>query len=56
MSISTRPSRSEEDGHSLHDLSLAQARTWPRGTRVLRYGGDYNPEQWPRATWRASPR
>ncbi|MGJ1643863.1 beta-galactosidase [Clavibacter sepedonicus] len=25
--------------------------TWPRGTEALRYGGDYNPEQWPRETW-----
>ncbi|GAA2749109.1 beta-galactosidase [Amnibacterium kyonggiense] len=24
---------------------------WPRGTREIRYGGDYNPEQWPRETW-----
>lgn len=24
---------------------------WPRGTADLRYGGDYNPEQWTRETW-----
>ncbi|HEV7185301.1 MAG: beta-galactosidase [Actinomycetales bacterium] len=24
---------------------------WPRGTTELRYGGDYNPEQWSRETW-----
>lgn len=28
-------------------------RSWPRGTRALRYGGDYNPEQWPRSVWDA---
>ncbi|KQO03284.1 beta-galactosidase [Arthrobacter sp. Leaf234] len=26
-------------------------RSWPGGTQKLRYGGDYNPEQWPRDTW-----
>lgn len=25
--------------------------SWPGGTKQLRYGGDYNPEQWPRETW-----
>lgn len=29
-----------------------EARYWPRGTRSIRYGGDYNPEQWPRSVWR----
>jgi len=24
---------------------------WPLGTSTIRYGGDYNPEQWPRETW-----
>ena len=24
---------------------------WLKGTTGLRYGGDYNPEQWPRETW-----
>ena len=24
---------------------------WLKGTNRLRYGGDYNPEQWPRETW-----
>ncbi|MBW4033518.1 MAG: beta-galactosidase [Acidobacteria bacterium] len=24
---------------------------WPRGTQQLRYGGDYNPEQWTRDVW-----
>ncbi|MFP3466397.1 beta-galactosidase [Leifsonia sp. SIMBA_070] len=24
---------------------------WPRGTTALRFGGDYNPEQWTRETW-----
>lgn len=24
---------------------------WPIGASSIRYGGDYNPEQWPRATW-----
>ena len=24
---------------------------WPRGTADIRYGGDYNPEQWTRETW-----
>ena len=28
-----------------------QRPVWPRGTRALRYGGDYNPEQWPREVW-----
>jgi beta-galactosidase len=26
-------------------------RAWPAGRAGLRYGGDYNPEQWPRETW-----
>jgi len=29
-----------------------ESRHWPRGTRSIRYGGDYNPEQWPRSVWR----
>ncbi|MBG6179313.1 beta-galactosidase [Arthrobacter sp. CAN_A1] len=28
-----------------------EMRSWPRGTSALRYGGDYNPEQWPREIW-----
>ncbi len=27
--------------------------SWPRGARHVRYGGDYNPEQWPREVWPA---
>ena len=29
---------------------MAVTGTWPTG-RTLGYGGDYNPEQWPRETW-----
>ena len=29
---------------------MAETRTWPTG-RQIGYGGDYNPEQWPRETW-----
>jgi beta-galactosidase len=29
---------------------MADRRTWPTG-RQIGYGGDYNPEQWPRETW-----
>jgi beta-galactosidase len=29
---------------------MAERRTWPTG-RQIGYGGDYNPEQWPRETW-----
>ncbi|GAB2845774.1 beta-galactosidase [Microbacterium insulae] len=25
--------------------------TWIPGRRIIRFGGDYNPEQWPRETW-----
>ena len=32
------------------DPLTAQA-TWIPGSTGLRYGGDYNPEQWPRETW-----
>jgi beta-galactosidase len=32
-------------------VSPASARDWPRGTSDIRYGGDYNPEQWPREVW-----
>jgi beta-galactosidase len=30
---------------------LTARATWIPGTTGLRYGGDYNPEQWPRETW-----
>ena len=29
----------------------AHSPSWPAGARTLKYGGDYNPEQWPRETW-----
>jgi len=29
----------------------AASRAWPGGAAGLRYGGDYNPEQWPREVW-----
>jgi beta-galactosidase len=29
---------------------MTDRRTWPTGRRIG-YGGDYNPEQWPRETW-----
>jgi beta-galactosidase len=32
-------------------VSPASSRDWPRGTADIRYGGDYNPEQWPREVW-----
>jgi len=32
-------------------VSPSPAADWPRGTSNLRYGGDYNPEQWPREVW-----
>ena len=32
------------------DPSPVAGRSWPAGTG-LRYGGDYNPEQWPREVW-----
>lgn len=38
------------EGPSL-PASRPQKADWPRGTRALRYGGDYNPEQWPRSVW-----
>ena len=31
--------------------SLPTTDRWMKGTTGLRYGGDYNPEQWPRETW-----
>ena len=31
--------------------SPVRVRDWPRGTSDIRYGGDYNPEQWPREVW-----
>jgi len=37
---------------STSDPDPGKARGWPRGTRSIRYGGDYNPEQWPRSVWR----
>jgi len=39
---------------SIHTPSPASPPTtdrWLTGTTGLRYGGDYNPEQWPRETW-----
>ncbi|MHA7282984.1 beta-galactosidase [Arthrobacter sp. TMS2-4] len=39
-------------GTAVPNTSTAPAtRSWPGGTRELRYGGDYNPEQWPRRVW-----
>jgi beta-galactosidase len=32
-------------------VSPESSRSWPRGTTDLRYGGDYNPEQWSRDVW-----
>ena len=29
---------------------------WPTALDQLAYGGDYNPEQWPEATWREDVR
>ncbi len=29
---------------------------WPVGLETLAYGGDYNPEQWPRAVWQEDVR
>lgn len=31
--------------------TAAPSRSWPGGTRQIRYGGDYNPEQWPQDVW-----
>ena len=31
--------------------TASRAQRWPLGTTDLRYGGDYNPEQWTRETW-----
>jgi beta-galactosidase len=39
-------------GTAVPDTATASAgRSWPAGTQQLRYGGDYNPEQWPRHVW-----
>ncbi|TKV27281.1 beta-galactosidase [Arthrobacter sp. NamB2] len=39
-------------GTAVPDTATAPAsRSWPGGTQQLRYGGDYNPEQWPRHVW-----
>ncbi|OUM43348.1 beta-galactosidase [Arthrobacter sedimenti] len=39
-------------GAAVPGTSAAPAsRSWPGGTQQLRYGGDYNPEQWPRHVW-----
>ncbi|MDN4609419.1 beta-galactosidase [Arthrobacter burdickii] len=39
-------------GAAVPGTSTAPAsRSWPGGTQQLRYGGDYNPEQWPRHVW-----
>ncbi|MDQ0736914.1 beta-galactosidase [Arthrobacter agilis] len=39
-------------GAAVPDTATAPAgRSWPAGTQQLRYGGDYNPEQWPRHVW-----
>jgi beta-galactosidase len=43
-----------EAGTALSDARSAPLGRWPagqRGNRVLRYGGDYNPEQWPEEVW-----
>ncbi|MDP9026863.1 MAG: beta-galactosidase [Actinomycetota bacterium] len=38
--------------HGTHGAQLATVRPqWPRGTDRIRYGGDYNPEQWTRDVW-----
>jgi beta-galactosidase len=37
--------------HDVAGTPSDERRRWPRGTRTLRYGGDYNPEQWPREVW-----
>ena len=36
--------------HPHQRLSPEPGRSWPAGSG-LRYGGDYNPEQWPREVW-----
>ena len=36
--------------HPQQRLSPASGRSWPAGSG-LKYGGDYNPEQWPREVW-----
>ena len=45
MQTSIRPVTGSQNIGSLTDLP------WIPGTRRLRYGGDYNPEQWSRETW-----
>ncbi|TFB85299.1 beta-galactosidase [Cryobacterium algoricola] len=35
----------------LSPAALVRSDRWPRGATGLRYGGDYNPEQWPREVW-----
>ena len=40
--------------HAADDAAPASdtsGRAWPKGSTRLRYGGDYNPEQWTRETW-----
>ncbi|TFB99096.1 beta-galactosidase [Cryobacterium sp. HLT2-28] len=36
---------------SLSRVAKGQSGLWMRGTTGLRYGGDYNPEQWPLEVW-----
>ena len=45
MQTSIHPVSGSQNPDTLTDLS------WIPGTRRLRYGGDYNPEQWPYETW-----
>jgi beta-galactosidase len=37
--------------HDVAELSRTASTAWPSGTTALRYGGDYNPEQWSREVW-----
>ena len=40
----------------MHDLRTPTRRDRPWATTGLSYGGDYNPEQWPREVWREDAR
>jgi beta-galactosidase len=53
MSISSTAaeSRTPVDTTPSAAVSPTASRDWPRGTADIRYGGDYNPEQWPREVW-----
>ena len=52
MTTTTPSTPEQRDDHRPSVHPGPSTPRWPRGARTIRYGGDYNPEQWPEAVWR----